>query len=258
MAEGELGRREALGEQPLRSVEIGEQRVEQAGALHDAGLDAAPLVGATTQRQRVEVPGAVGALRVGVDVVGDAVVDDQPARQFDAAPRGASRPSRPQAVEQTAPVLARRALRVDHLVVAGRLQERQRHVAQPGRSAAAQVERERKVRVHGAGGGRGASRPGVWPMRSKRARRRLSDSKALTGSVLVVAPARMHHVVSAAAERAAGPGVEQVEGQRRVHADGRMQRRRRLPGAIAHARRRTRRPTPVGCSGSAWPLQVIA
>ena len=52
---------------------------------------------------------------------------------------------------------------------------------------------------------------------------------------VVVAPARMRDVVLAAAERALHPGVDQVEGQRRVHADRRVQRRRRAPGAVAHA-----------------------
>src|SRR5262249_22624759 len=46
---------------------------------------------------------------------------------------------------------------------------------------------------------------------------------------LVVAPAGMRHVIDAAAERATVPAVDDVEGERRVHVDGRMQRRGKLP-----------------------------
>ena len=42
---------------------------------------------------------------------------------------------------------------------------------------------------------------------------------------VVAAPARMGDVIDAAAERAAGPGVEDVEGQRRIHRQHRVQRR---------------------------------
>ena len=43
-------------------------------------------------------------------------------------------------------------------------------------------------------------------------------------------------MVGAAANRALAPGVHNIEHQRRLHADRRMQRRRRMPGAKAHAR----------------------
>src|SRR6516165_12398564 len=46
---------------------------------------------------------------------------------------------------------------------------------------------------------------------------------------LVVASARMGNVVEAAPERAAAPAIENVEGERGVDVDGRMQRRRQLP-----------------------------
>ena len=45
----------------------------------------------------------------------------------------------------------------------------------------------------------------------------------------------MHHVILAAAERPPDPGVDDVEHQRRVDRDRRVQARRRLPGAVAHA-----------------------
>src|SRR2546425_11549330 len=52
---------------------------------------------------------------------------------------------------------------------------------------------------------------------------------------LVVASARMDNVVDAAPERAAAPAIENVEGERGVDVDGRMQRRRQLPRLETHA-----------------------
>ena len=85
MSERQLGGHVALGEQPLRPVEIRQQRVQHARALRDARFDGLPLRGRQHERQRIERPGPVGALRVGVDVVGDAVLDDEPARELERA-----------------------------------------------------------------------------------------------------------------------------------------------------------------------------
>src|SRR5262249_24126871 len=52
---------------------------------------------------------------------------------------------------------------------------------------------------------------------------------------LVVASAGMGNVVDAAAERAAAPAIENVEGERGVDVDGRVQRRRQLPRFEAYA-----------------------
>src|SRR5215472_13489028 len=52
---------------------------------------------------------------------------------------------------------------------------------------------------------------------------------------LVVASAGMGNVVDAASERAAAPAIENVEGERGVDIDGRVQRRRQLPRLEAHA-----------------------
>src|SRR3954462_1551255 len=51
----------------------------------------------------------------------------------------------------------------------------------------------------------------------------------------VVAPARMRDMVDAAAERAAAPAIIDVEGERRLHLDGRMQRGCGLPRLEADA-----------------------
>ncbi len=81
MAEHQLGGQQAVGEQLLRAVDVGEHRVEQARALDDAGGDALPFLGADQVRQQVQRPRPVGALGVGVDVVGDAVFENLPIEQ---------------------------------------------------------------------------------------------------------------------------------------------------------------------------------
>src|SRR5918993_3432200 len=53
---------------------------------------------------------------------------------------------------------------------------------------------------------------------------------------VVVAAAGVGHVIAAATERPAIPGIMDVEGERRVDAYGGMQGVGRLPGAIADAR----------------------
>ncbi len=74
MTEGQFGRHHAFGNQPLRTIQIGEQGIQHARALRHALFDLAPLRGTDHQRQRVQGPGAVGALGVGVHIVGDAVL----------------------------------------------------------------------------------------------------------------------------------------------------------------------------------------
>src|SRR5579859_19816 len=51
----------------------------------------------------------------------------------------------------------------------------------------------------------------------------------------VIAPAGMGDVIGAAADRALVPAIDQIEHQRRLHADGRMQAGSRAPGAEPHA-----------------------
>ena len=75
---------------------------------------------------------------------------------------------------------------------------------------------------------------------------------------LVVAAAGVHHVVLAAAETALHPAVDEVEDERRVHADRRVQRRGRLPGAVAHAGDELADACPWAAAAAARPLQVSA
>ena len=76
--------------------------------------------------------------------------------------------------------------------------------------------------------------PGVKPVASKRLPRRDSASTALTGGLVVGPSAGMGDVVGAATTRHAGGGVDELEAQRPVDGDGRVQRARRLPGPVAH------------------------
>ena len=75
----QLGREHILAQQALRPIEIGQDGVEQRGALDDGGFDVFPLGRIDHERNRIERPGAIGAFRIAIDVVGDAVVVDQAA-----------------------------------------------------------------------------------------------------------------------------------------------------------------------------------
>ena len=61
----------------LRPVQVGQDQVEQPGPLDQPGLDRRGVGRRDQERDRVELPGPVHALRVAVDVVGDAVLADQ-------------------------------------------------------------------------------------------------------------------------------------------------------------------------------------
>ena len=74
MRQHQRGRQQAVMQQVLRAVEIGQRRVEQPRALAHAGLDVAPLVGRDQQRQQLQRPGACALAAFGIDVVGRAVL----------------------------------------------------------------------------------------------------------------------------------------------------------------------------------------
>ena len=121
MAERQLGGHVPFGEQPLRTVQVRQQRIQQARALRDARLDGLPLGRRQHERQRIERPGTIGALRIGVHVVGDAVLDDEPARELERAAHGVGRFVGAQAVDERPPVRAHRTLRIVQLVVASQV-----------------------------------------------------------------------------------------------------------------------------------------
>src|SRR5262245_41901938 len=59
---------------------------------------------------------------------------------------------------------------------------------------------------------------------------------------LVVASAGMRHVIDTAPERPAAPGIDDIQGERRVDIKGRMQGGRQLPGFEPHAGDELARP----------------
>lgn len=116
MAEHQLGRQQAFGNQLLRAVEIGQHAVEQGRTLRHAGGDLLPLVSGDQVGQQVEFPRAISAIRVGIDVVGNAVFLDLP-RQHGLTLRQVLRAAARQLLVQTAPVRAHVALGVEQFVV---------------------------------------------------------------------------------------------------------------------------------------------
>src|ERR1039458_2431593 len=59
---------------------------------------------------------------------------------------------------------------------------------------------------------------------------------SVDGELLVGPSAGMRHMIRAAADRASGPGIHDVEHQGRVYRDVRVEARWRLPRAITHPR----------------------
>ena len=116
MTERQFSRNSAVRQQPLRAIEVVEQRVEQACTLNHARLDLAPLGGGQQDRQRIEYPGAIASLRIRIHIVSYAVLDDQSARQVHAAAHGGRIIAR-QASDQRLPVLANVSRAIEQFVV---------------------------------------------------------------------------------------------------------------------------------------------
>jgi len=110
-------RQQALGEQSLFAVEVGQHRVHQRGTLGDRRRNLGPFVGRDDQRQRVERPRTIGTLGVGINVVGDAVFLDAAIDEGQALVhlfrRGAV-----EVLEELLPVRPHLAARAEHFVVA--------------------------------------------------------------------------------------------------------------------------------------------
>ena len=78
-------RKETFVEETLWPIDVGNDEIEEFGTLGEGGLDARPLVGAEKNGDSIEIPRAVHAGRIAVDVVGDAIVVDQLLGGFPAA-----------------------------------------------------------------------------------------------------------------------------------------------------------------------------
>jgi hypothetical protein len=128
----QLGRQETLAQQALRAVEVGQDQVEQLGALRETGFERLPLARREEQRQGIELPGPVRAPRIAVHVVGDAVLAQQPPRQVPSS-RQLLRPEARERIGEPGPVRARRFGARQQLVV--HVGVRRQRVAEPPRRA---------------------------------------------------------------------------------------------------------------------------
>ena len=206
-------RQQAFVQQPLRAVQVGQRELQQFGALLDAVLDGRPLGRLDEQRQQLQRPWPAGHAGLAVDVVRDTVELDALGDLADAAVQvlGDVQPARLrwQRAGETLPGRAQFAAFATQFVPDagfGRQGAAAQRVRRRVCSRRRGVDGQRALRGHGAGrsarhgpAGRrrstvnGNSRlgaagctaiaPGVWPKRKKRARRRLSASKALTGKL---------------------------------------------------------------------------
>ena len=108
------GRKIAGGQQGLRPIEVGEDRVQQPGALNEAGLDLPPLVGIDRHRHEIELPRpTAGGL---IERIGQPVLMQQAAGQ---APATRQLPVRQavQYLDETPPVRTDVTSGADHFVV---------------------------------------------------------------------------------------------------------------------------------------------
>ncbi len=87
-SEHELGRQQLLGQQLPRTVEVLEDHAQQLRAFDHTALDRLPFAAADQRRHRIQLPAGgrvVVVAAVAVDVVGDAVLLQQPPRLLLAA-----------------------------------------------------------------------------------------------------------------------------------------------------------------------------
>lgn len=111
------GRQQTFGEELLLAIEIGQHGIEQGGTLGDCRRYLGPFVGRDNQRQRIERPRPVGAVRIGIDVVGDAIFLDAPVDELQTLVHLVRR-HRIEVAEELPPVRTYDPVRRQHFVVA--------------------------------------------------------------------------------------------------------------------------------------------
>jgi len=113
VGEHHLGRNHTVGEQRLRAVQVGQQRLQQRRALCDAGFQRGEFAGGQHQRQWVATPGDL-ALRprqhAGHALILEGAIQAAGALAQHALPHAA------QDAEQGPPMRAHAAPAIDHLV----------------------------------------------------------------------------------------------------------------------------------------------
>ncbi|RMS28909.1 hypothetical protein ALP68_00404 [Pseudomonas ficuserectae] len=116
MAKYQFSGQQAIGNQRLRAVKVRQHRVEQPCTLGNTCRHVLPLIGRNDVRQQVQLPWAVRAFGVGVNVIGDTVFLDLPGQQglaLDQLRRGAAL----HVFVQTTPVRADDTVGIEHFVV---------------------------------------------------------------------------------------------------------------------------------------------
>ncbi len=108
-------RQQAAAQEKLRTVQVEEHEVEQPCPLGEAALEPFPLLCGNDERHHVELPRSIDALRIAVDVVGDAVLADRAPRVVPPRRELVGADGFDAAYEALA-VLAQRARPVEHLV----------------------------------------------------------------------------------------------------------------------------------------------
>jgi hypothetical protein len=121
MPENQLRRHYAFGQQTLWSVKVGQKRVQQARSLCESAFDEAPLAISQNEGNGVQRPGAIGALGVRINVVGDAILDDQTLREVERAARRSARIHARDAIYEMSPMRAKLPGALQELVIAARL-----------------------------------------------------------------------------------------------------------------------------------------
>ena len=119
VGEDELVRDGPRRQEPLRPVQVGEEALEQAGALHQGALEPAPLLGGDDQRDEIDPPRLGSGARIGEQIVGYPRLPHLGVDLLHAQSAGLGR-ERLQLAQQRRPVRLDGAGRVDELVEAVR------------------------------------------------------------------------------------------------------------------------------------------
>ncbi len=120
MTEDQVGWQQAVAEQTLRSVKVGQNSIEHGCPLPDCSLNRGPFTMVQDHWDRIERPWPVGTFGIAINVVGDAVLMNQAAPLL--PPAGNTRRSdRQHRIGQTAPLRPDSAVRRDELVIERRI-----------------------------------------------------------------------------------------------------------------------------------------
>ncbi len=115
VAQNELRREMSRLQKFLFPVNIVEDRREQSGTLGDRAFQELPFIGRHDQRDEVDLPGLVRAVRLGKQILTDAVLAHEPPQILCAARLFCGQEC-PEALCESFPMLTNGTLVIDHLV----------------------------------------------------------------------------------------------------------------------------------------------